>query len=181
MKNNLKINKIKDCFTYNLKINKDSRGYFLNILSETLLCSRVPLKKIKQINLSKNKKKGTIRGLHLQKKPYSEDKFVLCIKGQILDIVLDLRKKSETFGKYVTFNLSENVPKILFVPKNCAHGYQTVTDDTIVLYLHTNNYYPKYDSGINPLDRKLNIDWPITKKIISNKDKKLKNLANYEV
>lgn len=181
MKNNLRTNKIEDCFTYNLKINRDSRGYFLNILSKTLLCDQIPLKKIKQINVSKNKKKGTIRGLHFQKKPYSEAKFIFCMKGQILDIVLDLRKKSETYGKYVTFKLSGNTPKILFVPKNCAHGYQTVTDDTIILYLHTNIYYPQYDTGINPLDQKLNIKWPIANKIISNKDKNLENFANNEV
>ena len=171
---------IKDCFIENLNFKKDKRGYFLNVLTEKLLCN-VPLKKIKQINVSKNKKKGTIRGLHLQEKPYTEDKFIFCIKGKILDVVVDLRKKSKTYGKYITFPLSEKNPKILFVPKNCAHGYQTLTDDTLILYFHTNIYSPKYESGITPEDKTLGIDWPIAKKIISDKDKKLKSFIDYEM
>ena len=165
---------ISGCYLLNLTKNIDQRGYFFNILSKNLFFNKYPLNSIKQINISENKKKGTLRGLHFQSAPYSEKKIVICLKGKIFDVVLDLRKYSKTFGQHISFELSDKKNQMLFIPKNCAHGYQTLVDNSLVLYLHSQDYKKKHDSSINPFDKNLNIKWPIKNKIISNRDKNAK-------
>ena len=155
----------------NLSKNIDQRGYFFNILSKNLFFNKYSLTSIKQINISENKKKGTLRGLHYQNAPYAEQKIVICLKGRIFDVILDLRKHSKTFGQHIYFELSEKKNQLLVIPKNCAHGYQTLVDDSLVLYLHSQDYKKKYDFCINPFDKDLDIKWPIKNKIMSNRDK----------
>ena len=112
--------------------------------------------------------------MHYQLKPYEEVKLVKCIKGQLIDIVFDLRKNSKTYLKSQTFQLSEKKNQFLYIPKGVAHGYLTLTDNTEVLYYHSNNYMKKFSSGINIMDNNIKFKFKKNIKIISKRDKKLK-------
>ena len=171
--------KLSGCYFVNFNKNIDHRGYFFNVLSKKLFLNKFPSKSIKQINLSENKKKGTLRGLHFQAKPFSESKIVICLKGRIFDVVLDLRKHSKTFGRHISFELGEQKQKLVYIPKNCAHGFQTLVDNCIVMYLHLGDYVKTHDFCVNPIDQKLKIKWPIKKKIMSQRDLNAKNLNDH--
>ena len=125
-----------------------------------------------QCNLSHNEKKGTLRGMHFQTAPYEESKIVVCIKGSIYDVVLDLRESSPTFMKWESFELSEKNKRAVFIPKGCAHGFQTLENDTDVFYYMDQIYSAEHASGINYGDERFGITWPDVKNIIiSDKDR----------
>lgn len=119
--------------------------------------------------LSKSKK-NVLRGLHLQTK-YSQTKLITVLKGKILDVVVDLRKNSETFGKNISIILSANNPKSVIIPKGCAHGFLGLDKENIIYYLCDNYRSKQNEVGINWNDKDLNIQWPIKKPKISKKDK----------
>ena len=123
-----------------------------------------------QMNHSFNKLKGTLRGLHYQANPHGEEKLVRCIKGEIFDVFVDLRKDSESYLKWQSTILSEKNKEILFLPKGIAHGFITVQDDTHILYQHTQFYNADFERGIRYNDPKLNIKWPIPTTIVSARD-----------
>jgi len=123
-----------------------------------------------QINHSFTKRRGTIRGLHFQTPPYAEIKVVTCLIGAVWDVVVDLRKNSSTFMQWHCEELSENNDRAIYIPEGFAHGFQAITDNVHLLYLHSEKYNPKSEKGLNPLDQKLNIRWPIFEKIISERD-----------
>tara|TARA_Y100000768_G_scaffold111670_1_gene82265 strand:- start:9499 stop:10002 length:504 start_codon:yes stop_codon:yes gene_type:complete len=150
----------------------DKRG-FLTELSGDIYIKK---NKIKNILLTSSKK-NVLRGFHFQrKKPINQ--IVTCIKGKILDVVVDLRRNSKNFGKTKTFILSENHSKSLFVPGNFAHGYLSLGSENIIMYLQDEQYIKKYDSGIIWNDPTINFEWPVTKPIISEKDKNLSVLKD---
>jgi dTDP-4-dehydrorhamnose 3,5-epimerase len=120
-------------------------------------------------------KKNVIRGLHFQSK-FQQAKLIYVLKGKILDVVVDLRKSSPTFGKYYSIILSDKNCKALYVPEGFAHGYFCYEKLNIIYYKLSNYYKPEYESGIKWDDKKLKISWPSGKKIISNKDKNLQDL-----
>ena len=153
------------------KKKKDFRGHLARIFCKKQYSNLIKNFSIKQINHTLTKKKGTIRGLHFQAKPFEEDKIVLCLKGRVFDVALDVRKNSKNFLKFDKVILSENKTNLHFIPKGYAHGYQSLTDNCELLYLHTNFYSKKKSKSICPIQVKLKINWPIKKKIISNKDK----------
>ncbi len=173
-KNRLKKHNLNQAKLFKFSSFKDHRGIFNKIYSEELLPF---LKKndnnIKEINHCYSKKKGTIRGMHFQIGKFKEDKIITCLKGKIFDVVVDLRKGSKNFLKCESYILKENSNKMLFVPKGFAHGYQSLTDNTQILYFVTAKYSPKYERGINPLSELLKIKWPIKNKTLSIKDKNL--------
>ena len=143
----------------------DKRGSFLKILSyqqKKILFNN----KVAEINVSTNKKKGTVRGLHYQSK-FKEKKLVYCLKGKIMDYCVNIKS-----DKVYKFLLEENDKHALLVPENFAHGFQTLKDNTVLIYIHSNLYSKKYEKTINPLSKKLKINWPIKKIVISNKDRK---------
>ena len=119
--------------------------------------------------LSKSKK-NVLRGLHLQTK-YSQTKLITVLKGKILDVVVDLRKNSRTFGKSISITLSANNPKSIIIPKGCAHGFLGLDKENIIYYLCDNYRSKQHEVGINWDDKDLNIQWPIKKPKISKKDK----------
>ena len=142
----------------------DKRGGFLKILSyqqKKILLNN----KVAEINVSINKKKGTVRGLHYQSK-FKEKKLVYCLKGKIVDYCVNIKSK-----KIYKFHLEENDEYALLVPENFAHGFQTLKDNTVLIYIHSNLYSKKYEKTINPLSKKPKINWPIRKIVISNKDR----------
>ena len=125
-----------------------------------------------QINNTYNHKKATLRGLHFQKAPYQEIKLVRCIAGSIWDVMVDIRKNSNTFGKYFGKELNSQNKSMMYVPKGFAHGFITLTDDTEVMYFVSEAYNKPYEQGIIWNDPDLNIDWPIKPINISEKDRK---------
>ena len=124
-------------------------------------------------------KKNALRGFHFQSK-FPQAKFVCVIKGKILDYVIDLRKKSKTFGKSFSIILSEDNCKSLYVPEGFAHAYYSFAKVNIIYYRLSNYYHPKYEDGILWDDKTLKNKWPAKKPLISNKDKKLKTFLDFK-
>ena len=154
------------------KLIVDERGYFFESFRQDLL-ENFTGKNFKFIQDNQSFSKfGTIRGLHFQKPPFEQTKLVHVIKGEILDIVVDIRKNSKTFGQHYKIILSEKNQKQLLVPKGFAHGFIVKSQDTIISYKVDNYYSKKHDSGIIFNDKDLNIDWEISseKMNISSKD-----------
>ena len=157
---------------------KDERGYFMesyNLKRANKLLGDIHFV---QDNESKSSK-GVLRGLHFQKPPFAQAKLVRCLKGEILDVALDLRKKSRTYGLFETILLSDKNKNQLFIPKGFAHGYVVLSESAIVSYKVDNYYDPNYESGVLWNDTDLNIDWKIKadEVILSEKDKNLSPLA----
>jgi len=163
--------KIKGLYIIEPELKIDERGYFARIFCKNEFKKIGFDFKIVQINRSLTKKRGTIRGLHFQKPPKSEDKIVVCLKGKIFDVALDLRKNSPTFGKWFSVELSEENKKMFLIPKGFAHGFQTLTDNCEILYFVSEFYFPKYEGGVRWNDPFFNIKWPLKPTIISEKDK----------
>lgn len=128
------------------------------------------LTEIKQSNISENRNKHTLRGFHYQAKPYGENKLISCIKGGIYDIVVDLREDSPSFMKWQSFYLKEEDRLSLFVPIGCANAYLSLTDNTWVLYYHSEVYTPGFEKSIRYNDPAFNFEWPAEPKVISKKD-----------
>ena len=144
----------------------DDRGYF----SELFNTKNLPFNfNVVQINISQSKR-GVIRGLHFQREPYSQAKYVSVIRGSIYDVALDLRQDSSTFGRWAAYELSEDNCLSLFIPRGFAHGFQALEDNTLVLYAVDNYYHPESESGIKWDDPELGISWPVKPWIISRKD-----------
>ena len=150
-----------------IKLNKfsDKRGEFIKIFNNQKNFN------IEQINISRNIKKGTIRGIHFQKKPFEDGKFVYCLRGKIFDVVVDLRKNSKNFKKWKAYTLHPKKNTIVYVPRGFGHAFQTLSNCTEVLYIHDNIYSKKYEDGINYLDESLKIRWPLKVSNISARDK----------
>jgi dTDP-4-dehydrorhamnose 3,5-epimerase len=139
---------------------KDDRGSFSVQFSKKELSEYGIDFEVKQCNLSKNYKAGVLRGLHYQKEPYSEIKLISCLRGSIIDVIVDFRKESPTYLQYQSFELSEENNKSLYIPPMCAHGFQTLRDNTIVSYQVSQYFMPDYYAGLRWNDPKLNIKWP---------------------
>tara|TARA_B100001758_G_C18403328_1_gene610406 strand:+ start:1795 stop:2343 length:549 start_codon:yes stop_codon:yes gene_type:complete len=152
----------------------DSRGEFYESYNKKVFFDLIGDIKFVQDNISKSKK-NTIRGLHFQNPPFTQSKLVTCLSGSIIDIVVDLRKKSSTFGCCKKTFLNEKNKKQLFVPKGFAHGFSVTSEHAIVSYKVDNYYNKKFENGILWNDKLLNIDWEIDKSklIVSKKDNKL--------
>ena len=157
----------------------DERGYFTEILKESLYINELGLK-FKQINMSVSKK-GVLRGLHFQTGEKAQGKLIKVIKGEVFDVVVDIRENSPTYRQWLSFDLSENDEKQIYVPVGCAHGFLSKKDDTVFLYACTEEYSPGNEFGIRYDDPILLINWPkIDDKgyIVSKKDMALSHLKN---
>ncbi|ETT12286.1 dTDP-4-dehydrorhamnose 3,5-epimerase [Fusobacterium sp. CM21] len=177
---------IKDLFIIEPQIFEDSRGFFLESYNYNDFKELGIENIFVQDNHSKSLK-GVLRGLHFQKDEYSQAKLVRVLKGAVLDIAVDLRKNSETFGKYIAVELNEKNKKMFFIPRNFAHGFLTLEDNTEFFYKCDNFYNPKSESGIIWTDIDLDIDWNFKKYsinenelIISEKDKKNISFKEYK-
>lgn len=170
---------LSDVFIITLDIHKDNRGNF----SRTYCQKEFNKHGIKfipvQTNESYTLRKGTIRGLHFQSAPHQEAKIVSCVKGKIFDVIVDLRKNSPTYLKWVSIVLSDKAHNEIYIPKGCAHGFQTLTKDCIVQYFMSEYYYQTFAKGIKWNDPLLSIPWPIkTIDTISKKDSLFPYLKN---
>lgn len=163
-----------DVYIIEPDIYRDNRGYFLETFNSKKFNQVISNFEIIQSNQSKSKL-GVIRGLHFQKPPYTQAKLIEVIKGTVLDIIVDIRTDSPTFGKHYSIILSGINKKMLYIPKGFAHGFITLTKDAIFQYNVDNIYAPSYEAGIVYNDKTLNIDWQKKYKIIINdKDRSLK-------
>jgi dTDP-4-dehydrorhamnose 3,5-epimerase len=162
---------IKDSIRVINRLKKgDERGFLSRIFCPEELKTFGWLGEIRQINHTYTSLRGTVRGMHYQIPPYSEIKLVTCIKGEIFDVVVDLRNGSPTFLKCHVELLSEKNSKSIIIPKGFAHGYQSLSDDVEMLYCHSESYLPKYEAGLNPKDQRLAINWPLSITQISKRD-----------
>ncbi len=170
--NNLNIKNIllKDAAVIEVELRGDTRGSFARFFCDKELKHLLGNDKIVNINHAESKKKGTLRGLHFQRPPHSEKKFIRCISGSIYDVIVDLRPDSDTYMQWQGVLLSAGNKKMLYVPEGFAHGYQTLEDDSELLYYVTNYYSPDYEAGLRYDDPSLKIDWPLDIIAISNKD-----------
>ena len=157
----------------------DDRGFFFESFKESDFFSNGIDKNFVQDNFS-HSVNGVIRGLHFQKAPKAQAKLVTVLKGKIFDVAVDIRKNSPTYGKWVSEILSDNTHNLLYVPEGFAHGFCVISDEADVLYKVSNEYSQEHERSIIWNDPKLNIQWPITKPIISNKDNKLSLLENLD-
>ncbi len=149
---------------------EDHRGKFSRLFCQEELKKINHIKPIAQINYSINKQKGTVRGMHYQKPPKAEIKMVQCLKGEVFDVIVDLRKESPTFLKWHGEILSPKNAKIMYIPEGFAHGFQVLESDSVLLYFHTEFYSPLHEAGIKYNDPKININWLLEPVNISKKD-----------
>jgi dTDP-4-dehydrorhamnose 3,5-epimerase len=158
---------------------KDHRGYFMESYHQKNINKLLGNVNFVQDNESESSR-GVLRGLHFQKPPYAQAKLVRCLTGSVLDVVLDLRKDSKTYGCFETTLLSEENKNQLFIPKGFAHGFVVLSETAIFSYKVDNYYNPDSESGVLWNDLDLNIDWKINKKeiIVSEKDKSLPTFNN---
>ena len=157
----------------------DDRGFFFESYKESDFLSNGINKKFVQDNFS-HSVHGVIRGLHFQKAPKAQAKLVTVLKGKIFDVVVDIRKNSPTYGNWVSEILSEDTHKLLYVPEGFAHGFCVMSEEADMLYKVNNEYSQEDERGIVWNDPKLNIQWPVEKPIISNKDNQLPLLENLD-
>lgn len=162
----------------------DSRGYYCETYSERSLREQgIVMPRMVQDNHSFSVKRGTIRGIHFQINPKPQCKLVRCTRGKILDVIVDLRRKSSTFKKWIAVELSEENHKQILIPNYCGHAFLTLTDNAEVQYKVDEFYFPKYDRSIKFDDPEIGIDWPIQAKDVvkSQKDIDAPALADSDV
>ena len=161
------------------RIFNDERGYFYESFSQREFEEKVCRTTFVQDNQSKSSY-GVLRGLHFQKPPYSQSKLVRCIKGAVLDVAVDIRKGSPTFGKHVAVELSEENHRQLFIPRGFAHGFAVLTPEAVFQYKCDNYYNKESEGAIAWNDPQLAIDWriPADKVLLSEKDRNSRSIAD---
>ena len=152
---------------------KDSRGYFSRLFCPNELKSSGWHDGVFQINESFTESKGTVRGMHYQKHPWNEAKIVSCVRGKIFDVAIDLRPNSPTYLKWHGVELSSDNAKAMLIPEGYAHGFQSLSDDVLLIYAHSKLYNSDASTGINPFDPKIAIKWPIAVGHVSCGDREL--------
>ena len=163
------------------RIFRDDRGYFFESFSQREFEEKIGKIIFVQDNESKSSY-GVMRGLHFQRPPYAQSKLVRCVKGAVLDVAVDIRKGSPTYGQHVAVELTADNHRQFFIPRGFAHGFAVLSDEAIFQYKCDNFYAPQADGGISILDASLNIDWqiPTEKAILSEKDTKHPLLQDFD-
>lgn len=163
---------LKGAFIIEIEKLDDNRGFFARSWCRNEFNAHGLASSVVQANVSSNKKKGTLRGMHYQLAPHEETKLVRCTRGAIYDVIVDLRPASPTYARWVGVELTAENYRMLYVPENFAHGFQTLEDDTEVTYQVSQFYAPGSESGIRWDDPAFSIEWPIEVRVISDKDKR---------
>jgi dTDP-4-dehydrorhamnose 3,5-epimerase len=150
---------------------EDDRGFFCRLYCAGEFREAGLQRPVAQINQTLTRKKGAVRGLHFQYPPYAEAKVVICLKGEIFDVAVDLRKLSPTFLCWHAEILSAVNQKSLLIPEGFAHGFQTLTEDCELMYLHSESFHPQAEGALNVADPRLGIAWPEVVTDISDRDR----------
>ena len=172
----LKETKLKGAFIIEMEPLEDERGFFARSFCQKEFAKHGLNPRIAQCNISYNKKRGTLRGMHYQVAPYEEARLVSCISGAIYDVIIDLRPNSPTYCQWVSVELAAHrsalaaPSKMLYIPEGFAHGFQTLEDNTEVFYQMSEFYVPGYTRGIRWNDPAFGIQWPPDERIISERD-----------
>jgi len=161
------------------KVFFDERGFFLETYKKSSFLEAGIKEDFNQDNFSFSKR-GVLRGLHLQRKPKSQSKLVRCVKGEILDVIVDVRANSNTFGKWLSFLLNDVNQHILYVPDGFLHGFVVLSENAIVHYKASCEYCVNCEDGVVWNDKTLDINWQIKDPIVSDKDKLLKKFIDFE-
>ena len=150
---------------------RDDRGFFARNFCRGEFVERGLNPDVAQCNVSYNRQRGTLRGLHFQVEPHAEAKVVRCTQGVVWDVIVDLRAGSSTYQKWFGIELSAGLHNALYVPEGFAHGFQTLTDDAEVLYMMSESYYPESARGVRWDDPAFGIEWPIANPTMSERDR----------
>jgi len=148
----------------------DNRGFFARTFCKKAFSEVKLEKEFVQFNHSFNIRKGTLRGMHFQLQPFAETKLIRCVEGKILDVAVDMRKDSKTYLQHFAIELSKENAISILIPEGFAHGFQTLEDNTSLIYHHTEYYTPNVDQGILYYDPALAINWPLPVSVVSEKD-----------
>jgi dTDP-4-dehydrorhamnose 3,5-epimerase len=162
---------ISGLFVLQRKPLNDARGFFCRFFCTEEFQSIGLKKPVIQINHTYTQKKGTVRGLHFQRPPCTETKIISCLRGEIFDVAVDIRKNSPTFLQWFGTSISSDNKKSIFIPDGFAHGFQSLTKDTEILYLVTACYSPEKEDALNAQDPMIGIEWPAKITELSDKDK----------
>jgi dTDP-4-dehydrorhamnose 3,5-epimerase len=159
-------------YVIELEPHEDERGFFARIWSVDELAEHALVKELAQCSISRNARAGTLRGMHFQRAPHEEMKIVRCTRGAIFDVIVDLRPGSGTHGRWFGVELDAERATALYVPKGFAHGFQTLVDDTDVLYLISHPYVPEAATGVRWDDATFAIDWPpVETRLMNDRDR----------
>ena len=154
-----------------LERHEDERGFFARLWCQEDLAARGLNANLAQCSISHNRKQGTLHGMHYQAEPHPESKFVHCIRGAIHDVALDLRPGSPTYRKWFAAELTADNRRLLYLPEGCAHGFQTLTDDSDVLYFISTPFHADLSRGVRWNDPAFGIHWPLPVTVISSRDR----------
>lgn len=162
--------KLPGAFVIDLELREDERGFLARSWCQREFEERGLNPRLVQCNVSFNKKRGTLRGMHYQAKPYEEAKLIRCTKGAVYDVIIDLRPDSPTYLRWEALELNEHTHRMLYIPEGCAHGFQTLEDSTEVFYQMSEIYQPESARGVRWDDPAFGIPWPEGPRIISVRD-----------
>jgi dTDP-4-dehydrorhamnose 3,5-epimerase len=158
-------------YVINLSSYSDERGWFARTYCENEFAEIGHGARWVQMNHSYTTKKGTVRGMHYQLPPYLEIKMVRCVRGKVFDVIIDIRRSSDTFLQWFGVELSPAAMNMLYIPEGFAHGFQTLADDSELLYHHSEFYTPNAEGGIRFDDPSVNIKWPLEVTSVSERDR----------
>ncbi len=170
---------LKGSYVIELAPIKDERGWFVRTFCKDEFREIGHTKEWVQMNHTFTNEAGTIRGMHFQNPPFSEIKLIRCIAGEVFDVIIDLRKNSSTFLKWIGVELSADNKKMIYIPEGFAHGFQTLTDNCQLIYNHSEYYKPNVEGGIKYDDEMVGINWPFPAKNISKRDQEHKQLNDH--
>jgi dTDP-4-dehydrorhamnose 3,5-epimerase len=168
---------LENCFVINFKKHLDNRGFFIKILEKDIFLKYNLASDFQEIYYSSSNK-GVIRGMHFQLPPANHEKLVHCAKGSVIDVVVDLRKNSKTYGQCQEFHLSEKIPQAIYIPKGMAHGFLSLEDHSTLIYCVTSGYNASLDTGI--LWSSLTYKWPLKNPIVSERDMSFVALSEFD-
>jgi len=158
---------------------EDERGTFGRIFCAREFAAHGLDPELAQCSLSSNPHKGTLRGFHIQAAPHAEDKLIHCIAGRVFDVALDLRPDSATYGRHHAIELAGEEGRMLYIPKGCAHGFQTLEDASSLIYYISTSYEPAFARGVRWNDPEIGIRWPLEVSLMSTRDRELPTLRDY--
>lgn len=161
---------LRGAYIVDVELREDERGHFARSFCSEEFARRDLKIKVAQCNVSFNRRKGTLRGMHFQTPPKAEAKLVRCTRGSVHDVIVDLRDGSPTFARWVAVELSEENSRMIYVPEGFAHGFQTLVDNSEVFYQMFESYSPEHARGVRWDDPTVGIRWPLSNPIVSERD-----------